>query len=395
MQKSIELLRQSKRPAILLGSGSRNAENLEQLIDFAQSYSIPIMTAWSHDLLETNHPTFVGRPGTIGTRPGNFVVQSCDYLLVIGSRLNIRQISYNWDNFAPNAEIIQVDIDKNELSKPFPKTSLGIEADAQNFIIEFIEQSKNLKINFAGWLAKCKKIQKEYEPSDSDYSAGKATINPYHLIPECFNLADEAAIFVSANATACIVPFQRASIKKGQRLFSNSGSASMGYDLPAAIGAAQAAPNRSVICFAGDGSVMMNLQELQTIINEYLNICIVLLDNGGYLSIKQTQTNFFKQEYGASPASGVSFPNFKNVLEAFGFQGVELHSGSWKAELNKAIKGSGPRFVIAHLNRDQEFEPRLKSRMVDGVIQTPELDDMFPFLEPKQLQEIRSYLLGS
>jgi acetolactate synthase-1/2/3 large subunit len=255
-----------------------------------------------------------------------------------------------------------------------------------------IELSENADFDHSDWLARCKKIQKDFEPLDADYPDDNFSINPYHLIPECFKAAEDNSIFVAANATACIVPFQRGEIKKGQRLFSNSGSASMGYDLPAAIGAAKAAPNKSIICFAGDGSIMMNLQELQTIIYENLNICIVILENDGYLSIKQTQTNFFKKEFGASPGSGVSFPNFRNVLHAFGFSGVELKIDAWRAQLKATLDINGPRFIVAHLNRHQEFEPRLKSRMVHGVIQTPELDDMFPFLDPKKLAEVRRFL---
>jgi acetolactate synthase-1/2/3 large subunit len=162
----------------------------------------------------------------------------------------------------------------------------------------------------------------------------------------------------------------------------------MGYDLPAALGAAFADQSRPVICFAGDGSIMMNLQELQTLAASNLDILLVILDNDGYLSIKQTQTNFFGRFHGSNPESGISFPNFRSVSEAFGLNTLELDTTSWRSQLSKFINLSGPRVIVAKLDREQEFEPRLKSKMVDGVIQTPSLEDMFPHLDISELREV-------
>ena len=347
------------------------------------------MTAWSHDLIDSSDPIFVGRPGTIGTRPGNLILQSCDLLIVIGSRLNIRQISYNWNNFAPKAKIIQVDIDSSELRKPFPRIDIGIWSSASNFIAGLAAVSYKVESTFNVWLSKCVEVHSLYEPRFDDYPVKSGVINAYHLIPAIFDSVPKNSIFVCGNATACIVPFQVGLVNSNQRLFSNGGSASMGFDLPAAIGAALADTSKKIICFAGDGSIMMNLQELQTIKNLKLDILIIVLDNGGYLSIKQTQSNFFGEHNGATPESGITFPDFSKVISAFGIEGLQLSESIWRDEVSNLLQRRGPKFAIAKLDPDQEFEPRLKSRLIDGKIQTPELDDMFPFWERAQLEEAR------
>jgi acetolactate synthase-1/2/3 large subunit len=178
------------------------------------------------------------------------------------------------------------------------------------------------------------------------------------------------------------------------RLVSNSGSASMGYDLPAAIGAAVARPGSRVICLAGDGSVMMNIQELQTLRTLGADVKVIVLDNGGYLSIKQTQWNFFGREFGASPDSGVTFPDFARVGESFGLPAFELPRDDWRRQLGQVLEQDGPLVCKVPLDRIQEFQPRLKSRMVDGVIRTPELEDMFPFLPPEEIESVRQSALA-
>jgi len=218
-------------------------------------------------------------------------------------------------------------------------------------------------------------------------------INPYHLIPEVFKLADTNTIFVCGDATACIVPFQTAQIKSGMNMFSNSGSASMGYDLPAAIGAAVAAPERPIICFAGDGSIMMNLQELQTLSTLSSNFTLIILENGGYLSIKQTQSNFFNNYYGSTPESGLSFPDFAKICTAFGLKTIVLNPQEWKDDLKKYSLSLGKKVFVANLDREQEIVPRLKSRVVNNVIQTPQLDDMYPHLDPEKLLELKKSAL--
>jgi len=383
----------AKRPIIVSGSGVRIAKVQDQVLKLAQITNTPIVTAWTHDTIASDHELFAGRPGTIGTRPGNFAVQSADLILVLGSRLNIRQVSYNWDSFAKNAQIIWLEIDQNEFEKPYlnSDTITRVHADLSTALPKLIEQASTYKYDHKNWVSWCQDIKIKYDLNEAEYTSTNEGINSYHLIPELFrNISNETSV-VCGNATACIVPFQAAVLKDGMRLFSNSGSASMGYDLPASLGAAIADPSRKVVCLAGDGSIMMNIQELETLANWNADVLVIVLDNDGYLSIKQTQQNFFGHDHGASPKSGITFPDFEKIASAFGVVSHKLNpAGDWKAELKKFINMSGPRLVVAPLEVSQEFIPRLKSKMVNGTIQTPELDDMFPHIEESELENIRN-----
>jgi acetolactate synthase I/II/III large subunit len=390
LQDLLKRISTSKRPVLLLGSGVQISKTEKQAIALAEKLMIPVLTAWSHDVISSDHPLFFGRPGTIGTRPGNMILQNSDLLLVLGSRLNIRQISYNYDAFAPKAFKIHVDIDSEEFKKPFPRMDQVIHMDLRNFFAylnPFLELDQ-ATIDKTDWIFWCQRVRDKYSVKDSDYPVKSDSINAYHLIPEIIRQAANNAILACGDATACIVPFQTAHLKSDMNMFSNSGCASMGYDLPAALGAAVANRNRPVICFAGDGSIMMNLQELQTLATSGLNVKVVILDNGGYLSIKQTQANFFGRHHGSNPESGVSFPNFARVAESFRLPTTELDPLHWREDLSTVLNLDGPRVIVAKLDQDQEFEPRLKSKMVDGVIRTPSLEDMYPHLDNKELSRV-------
>jgi acetolactate synthase-1/2/3 large subunit len=388
----IQKLAESSRPALLIGTGVFLSGGAGSVISFAEKHDIPILTAWTHDQIDTSHRLFAGRPGTIGTRAGNLVLQNSDCIIVLGSRLNIRQISYNWEQFAPDAFICQVDIDENELQKPFPKISLGIHADVNQFMLLLEKTSTVTKFTkkYSNWLRWISQIKDRFGYNQENYKSVVGLHNSYRIIPEIFNALKPGSIVVCGDATACIVPFQTGQIRDGIRMFSNSGSASMGYDLPAAIGAAFAARERNIVCLAGDGSIMMNLQELQSIKSQSLNIKIFLLSNEGYLSIKQTQTNFFARQFGSSPDSGIEFPDFEKLASAFGIPSTTLPETHSAEYLENLVHEPGPKLIVVHLDPTQEFQPRIKSRILDGVIQTPSLDDMYPHLESGVLEQVRN-----
>jgi acetolactate synthase-1/2/3 large subunit len=234
-----------------------------------------------------------------------------------------------------------------------------------------------------------KEIKKKYEIQPDSYQSNKR-INPYKIISKIIEAAPNDSVIVCGDATACIVPFQVSRIKLNMRLFSNSGSASMGYDLPAAIGAAISSPKKTIICFAGDGSVMMNLQEFQTAAKLNLNIKFFILCNDGYLSIRQTQSNFFGHLNGADTNSGLSFPDFTKLGEAFGINSYDIDSLDDFPAIEKSFSTSGPEIFALSLDKNQEFIPRLKSKIVNGIITTPTLDDMYPHLSPEELESIRN-----
>lgn len=393
----LKKLQTARRPIILAGTGIRISNTTQELHRIAEVLQLPVCTAWTHDIFDNEHHLYAGRPGTIGTRAGNFVVQSADLVLVLGSRLNVRQISYNFNSFASSAQKIWVDIDPAELDKPFPNVDMRIQADLKTFIPDLLKaaSSDSNKINRSKWVNWCQDINAKYTPKPDDYPISKGRINPYHFVSALFDRLCSDDIVICGNASATIIPYQIGKIKFGQRLISNSGCASMGYDLPAAIGAAIAAPDKRIICIAGDGSIMMNIQDMITIKNYNLKILIFILENDGYLSIKQTQNNFFGIEHGSTKSSGLMFPNFYYMSKACDLEYRKLDHKSYHDQLGNILHLNAPAQVIeVPCDLQQEFEPRLKSRQEGDQIFTPELDDMFPTLDRQELDYIRTSCLS-
>jgi acetolactate synthase-1/2/3 large subunit len=379
----------AERPVILAGTGVRIAGATDVFRRVVARLGIPVATAWTHDVIETSDPCACGKAGSIGDRPGNFTVQNSDLVLVIGSRLNIRQVSYNWDNFACHAEKIVVDIDPEELAKPMVRPDLPICADAKDFL-DAVEASIDAhgfnRSRHASWLAWCRERVARYPVFDPVRQASRSgAINPYHFAHELFSAVAEDDVLVCGDATACIVTFQSSVIRAQTRLFSNSGSASMGYDLPAAIGAAVARGGKRVICLAGDGSLQMNIQELQTVRHHGFPIKIFVLNNGGYLSIRQTQAAFFGLAVGAGADSGVSCPDFVKVAEAYGLPASRLTESDFTADLASLLNAPGPHVCEVMLDAAQGFEPKLSSRRLpDGRMVSSPLEDMAPFLDREE-----------
>lgn len=388
----LQRLAEADRPALMVGSGIRLAGAMELLERVAGKLGIPVTTAWTgHDVFPTDHPLCCGRPGTIGDRPGNFTVQNSDALLVLGSRLNIRQVSYNWKDFARNAFKMWVDIDPAELDKPTVRPDLGIVADLREFLEEVERQLDAGGFpadRHAEWLAWCRERVERYPVVTREQREGGPMINPYHFLDVLIRRLDARHIIACGDGAACVVPFQVGHMKRGMRMFCNSGDASMGYDIPASIGAAFAAPGKRIVCLAGDGSGMLNIQELQTIAHHQLPIKVFLLNNGGYLSIRMTQGNFFKGNFvGEGPRSGVSFPDFARVAEAFGLRSARLEKKDFEEELDAFLALEGPGLCEVMLDPDQQFEPKLSSRqLADGKIVSASLEDMAPFLDREELE---------
>lgn len=394
----VDRLRLAERPVVLAGSGVRLSGAVELLRSFCLSFGIPVTTAWTaHDLIPTDHPCCAGRPGTVGDRAGNFVVQSSDLLLVLGSRLNLRQVSYNWENFAPKAFKIQVDIDSFEMRKPTVRPDLPIVADVREFLVELTRQldrecrTTNFDVagfGFAKWLAWCRERVREHPVVTEKMRKTSNRINPYVFIETLFDCLDEDDVVICGDGTACVVPFQVGKIREHTRMWTNSGCAAMGYDLPAAIGAAFARGGKRVICLAGDGSIMLNLQELQTIAQHRLNVKIFVLNNDGYLSIRQTQDNFFGRRTGEGPSSGLAFPDFVKVGQAFGIKTADYYEGTnLRNRIHECLSINGPTLVDVQLDPTQPFEPKISTRRNDdGTMTSATLEDMAPFLPREDLE---------
>jgi acetolactate synthase-1/2/3 large subunit len=381
----------AERPVIIAGSGVRLSGAYETFLRVVAKLGVPVATAFNaHDLIWNSHPLYVGRPGTVGDRGGNFAVQNADFILILGCRMNIRQISYNWTAFARAAFTVMIDIDQAELSKPTLSVDLPVRADLAEALalleaIDYKPQPSHL--DYLRW---CRERLDRYPVVLPEYWKQDEPVNPYCFVQTLFEELGEDDVVITADGTACVVTFQGAYLKPGQRLYSNSGSASMGYDLPAAIGAHYASDGRRVICLAGDGSIMMNLQELQTIAGNQLPIKLVVLNNNGYSSIRQTQRSYFPDNaVGCGPESGLTFPDFGALGAAFGFA---VHRCFTNHELADSIRdllvGEGPQMLEVMLDPEQPFAPKLASRQLeDGRMVSSPLEDLAPFLSRTELAE--------
>ena len=392
---------QSHRPTLYVGNGIRLSDAYDEFLRFIDKWPISTVTGWnSNDLLWDDHYCYSGRPGSVGNRAGNFAVQFSDCLITVGCRLNIRQVSFNWKSFAKNAWRCHVDIDQDELEKPTLNTNLKIKSNIKGFFGKLDKKLSDYKnefnnnsftINWEKWRGFNKKNLEEYPATLPCKQIYKKLVNPYFLIDSLFQKLKPNEIVVCADGTACVVTFQAAKIKKGQRIYHNSGCASMGYEIPAAIGAFNAS-KQEVICIAGDGSLMMNLQELSIIGSKNLPIKIFLLNNDGYHSIRQTQKNYFPNSpVGCGVESGLPFPNFKELAKGFNikyfYSDNEL---SLKNHLEKTLNEKGPVMHEIKLNLEQVFEPKLSSKKLkDGTMLTSELEDMAPFLSDEIMSKIK------
>ncbi|WBY08417.1 thiamine pyrophosphate-binding protein [Sphingomonas sp. 7/4-4] len=389
----LEKLRTAERPVVFAGSGVRLSGAHADFLRLIEKLGVPVVTGWNaHDVLWNAHPLYAGRPGTVGDRGGNMVTQSADLLLILGSRLNIRQVSYNWKTFAREAFKIWIDIDPVELRKPTVSPDMPVVADLADLIPALIEAP------YAGptpehreWLEWSRERVRRFPAMLPEYREHGPSIHPYAAMDALFAQLGEDDVVVTGNGSACVVSFQVAEIKRGQRLWTNSGCATMGYDLPAAIGVCAATGGRQrVIAIAGDGSIMMNLQEMQTIAGYGLPVKIFLINNNGYVSIFQTHRNFFNGvEVGGGPKSNVTFPDFSKVAAAFGFSYFRAEShNDLPGAIADALAAEGPVVCEIMIDEHVAFAPKLSAKAhPDGRITSPPLEDLSPFLPRETLRE--------
>ena len=383
-------LASAERPLLIAGHGIRLAGAQALFLDVAGRLGLPVLTTFNgFDLMPTDHPLFIGHPGTLGSRAGNFALQSADLILAVGTRNNIRQVSYNWPAFAPTAVKVVVDVDPAELAKPTLRPELPIQADAGVFLSALARRLTPAPATARpAWLAWCQDRRDRYPAVPFDHPRGGATLDPYLFMEALGQALPEGAVVVAGNGTACVALFQAGIVKSGQRQFWNSGTASMGYDLPAAIGAALARPGEPVVCLAGDGSLQMNLQELQTLIHHRLPIKLFVLANGGYQSIRQTQNAFFAGRHVAcGPDSGVSFPDPVLLAGAYGLPANRITGPEDLQEgLRLALASAGPWLCEVQLDPACVFKPKTASlKRDDGQMVSKPLEDMYPFLSREEL----------
>ena len=414
----IEKIRQAKRPIFYTGNGIRIAGAYEEFLETAERLGIPLVTGWNNqDCVWDEHPLYAGRPGGMGDRPGNLAVQNSDLVFSVGSRLSIRQVGYNYKTWAREAYVIVCDVDAEELKKPSVHVDLPVHADAKdllgvmNRVLKKQGADKDHPVFNGGkglkdlnWVETCRMWRKRYPVIQSKHlkRPDSEPANIYALVEALSSRLSEDQVTVVGNGSACVAGGHAYIIKKGQRFISNSAIASMGYDLPAGIGACMAVhdpefegdgmSSHDLIVLTGDGSIQMNLQELQTIISHQMPIKIFLINNNGYHSIRQTQKNFFGEPLVGvgTDSHDLSFPDMEKLAYAYGYPYVSAHHNSELADaVEKTLAIDGPAICEVFVSTDQNFEPKSSAkRLPDGTLVSPPLEDLSPFLSDEEMDEM-------
>mgnify|MGYP000237824023 FL=1 len=396
IDKVLEKIAKAKRPVLHAGYGIRLSGGYDAFRRVADKLNIPVVTYWNAiDLIEDEHPLYVGRAGNMGDRPGNWAIQNADLVVAIGTRISIRQVGYNWKTWAREAEVIMVDVDQAELKKPTLHVDMPIWADAKDFLEKMDKAITDTPIYFGEeWLTACQRWKKNYPVvQPRQWEENGTTANVYAFVKYMSSRLPENSLTAVSNGACCVVGHQAYEIKKGSRFANNSAVASMGYGLPAAIGTCIGGNRMQTICLEGDGSIMMNLQELQTILTNKLPIKIFMINNSGYHSIRITQSNLFSEhsKVGIGEESGdLSFPDFKKISEAFGYPYYSACSNKeMKEVVDKVLSLDGPVFCEIFTDTEQRWEPKSSTkRLEDGTLVSPPLEDLAPFLPREELKEI-------
>ena len=383
----------AERPVLLLGGGlSRvTAYQLEQKL---ASLSMPVMTTWNgSDRYSSDHLNYCGRPNTWGQRSANLVLQQADLLIAVGSRLGLQQTGFNWHQFVPLGDVVQVEIDPAELNKPNPQLSLAIEADANAFLPALLSRSLG---DHDGWLAYAQQLRQALPVSESCNITPKGYLNPYDMVLELSKLCGEGDhIIPCSSGGAFTVMMQAFELRQGQTMLTDKGLASMGYGLSGAIGVAIADPTRRTVLVEGDGGFTQNLQELATVAVNRLNLKMFLFCNEGYASIRMTQKNYFQGSYvGCDISSGLGFPDWTKLASAFGIEALDL-SDEWALDprFERLWASELPALFLVHLHPDQTYFPKISSRIsAGGGMESNPLHRMTPDLSSDLAARVMRYL---
>lgn len=395
----LSLIKEAKRPVIYAGGGVRLSGGYDVFRKVVDLLGVPVVTYWnSIDVIESEHPLYCGRGGNMGERAGNFAVQNADLVLAIGTRISIRQVGYSWKTWAREAKVIMVDIDRAEMKKHTIHVDLPIWADAKDFLEKMdgalCKEKRNAYFsNAEDWRKQCQTWKYKYPVTqEKHWQENGETANVYAFIKYLSDQLPENSLTAVSNGACCVAGHQNWTIKKGTRFIINNAIASMGYGLPAAIGLCIAGNRQDTICLEGDGSIMMNLQELQTVVTNQLPIKLFLINNQGYHSIRQTQGNLFAEhcKVGIGPESGdLSFPDYALIAKAFGFPYFAAHSNAeMKKVVEEVLHTDGFVFCEVFTDTLQGWEPKNSARKLeDGSLFSAPLEDLAPFLSREEVQE--------
>lgn len=397
----IDKIKSAKAPVIYVGNGVRLAKREQQFIELAETLNIPVVTAISgSDIIWHNHKLCFGKPGICGDRIGNIMVQNSDLLIIMGTRLSIRQTSYAYDLLAPKAYKVMVDIDLAEMQKPTLNIDMPIHVNLSEFIDKFLAKLETIGTlgtseTFEKWIKWGSALDKKLPTLFEDNPDNEGYTNSYKFADELFKQLHGGDVVVTGNGTAYTCIYQAMQVNKGVRVFANQGCAAMGYDLPAAIGAVVSNEAKTngvkggkTVLVTGDGSLQMNIQELQTLITYKMPLKIFVFENEGYLAIKTTQKSFFKGEFtGSNPASGVICPNLTKIAYAYGIKYTSCNENGQKLvdTIAETLASEGPMICEIHMHPEQTLFPKSASFMdkKTGKMSSAPLQKMAPFMSDK------------
>lgn len=393
VQRCFELISQVKRPIILAGHGIRLAHAEKEFRQFVEMLKFPFLSSWNvSDLLPTDNELYVGRPGIFGQRGANLAIQNCDLLLSIGSHLCIGITGTMFNAFARAAKIIMVDVDQAELEHRTVRVDLPIHCDTKAYLSGMLRQAEKVELPDIGyWRQKCVQYKSRYNTVPPEWRDQKEYVNPYVFIDTLSEeLSDSDVIVVDGGGTINQITFQAFRVKEGQKLIISSGLCAMGSGLPESVGACCGSGGKRTICLCGDGSMQLNIQELQTILHHDLPVKIFVLCNGGYLSIRHTQDGFLEGRHvGSEKSGGLSLPDFVKVAQAYGVKAERIvHHGELREKIRWALDESGPVLCEIMVSRDQQMIPRQGFDMrSDGTGVPRPLEDMYPYLDREEFLE--------
>ncbi len=387
----IKAINNAERPIILAGNGVRLSGGLDLFKQFIRSTKIPVLLTWkSLDFLSEDDELFVGRPGGVASRGANFNQQNSDLIICLGARLDHGQIAYQSKFFAHHAKKIIVDVDINEIHKHGIKIDFPVDLDCKIFLSEIVKRIDEININTSSWLEHCKKTYLKYPICLPEYYEQKNFVNNYVFVEELSKHLPENSLVVPGSSGACSeVTMQAFKVKHGTKIFNSEGLGSMGFGVPAAIGACIAADKKETICIDGDGGFVMNMQELELVNRYKLPIKFFILNNDGYGSIKTTQTNHFEGRLVASdPGSGLSLPEVSKIAEAFNISYIKIFDNEMLCNIiEKIIKTEGPLMIEVMIDPNHRTAPKASVyKTKDGLFATRPMEDMAPFLSREEFE---------